>query len=392
VAVSEPERTSRPPLTLIFSVTLVGILGNSLIAPGLPDLLDEFGVGDGGAGLVIAATSLPGVVMAPLIGILADRLGRRAVLVPCLVAFGASGIVVAVAPTFGVLLVGRFGMGLGAAGLINLAVVLIGDHWDGPERTRLIGRNAAVITVSIAVTPLLAGAITEWAGWRWAVAPYSLGLVVAWMAWRRLDGHRPPARTLRDQLGGLGSELRSPLILVTLASGFFVFLLVFGGFLTTMPLHLEREFALSAGGRGAMLSVPAVSGSLVAFNLGRIRRALRLRSVLVTSSVVMVLGFTVLAGVSTLWLVVVGASLYGLGEGLLIPALQDVAVQHASPEHRGGIVAVWVSAVRFGQTVGPLGAGAVMDASGTSTALAAAAGVAVLLVALVALGPFHDPT
>jgi MFS family permease len=159
-----------------------------------------------------------------------------------------------------------------------------------------------------------------------------------------------------------------------------------------MPLHLEREFALSAGGRGAMLSVPAVSGSLVAFNLGRIRRALRLRSVLVTSSVVMVLGFTVLAGVSTLWLVVVGASLYGLGEGLLIPALQDVAVQHASPEHRGGIVAVWVSAVRFGQTVGPLGAGAVMDASGTSAALAAAAGVAVLLVALVALGPFHDPT
>jgi hypothetical protein len=33
-----------------------------------------------------------------------------------------------------------------------------------------------------------------------------------------------------------------------------------------------------------------------------------------------------------------------------------------------------------------------MDASGTSTAIAAAAGVAVLLVALVALGPFHDPT
>jgi predicted MFS family arabinose efflux permease len=79
------------PLALIFSVTLIAIMGNSLIAPVVPDLLADLDVGDGGAGFVIAAVALPGVVVAPLIGLMADRLGRRAVLVPCLVIFGWPG-------------------------------------------------------------------------------------------------------------------------------------------------------------------------------------------------------------------------------------------------------------------------------------------------------------
>jgi MFS transporter, ACDE family, multidrug resistance protein len=376
---------------MIYAVTLVGVLGNSLIAPGLPDLLDDFGVGDSGAGLVIAATSLPGIVMAPIIGILADRLGRRAVLVPCLVAFGASGLAVAVAPTFPLLLAGRFGMGLGAAGLINLAVVLIGDHWDGAERTRNIGRNAAVITVSIAITPVFAGVITDAAGWRWAVAPYGLGLVVAVVAWRTLDANRPATVTLREQMSGLGVVLRSPLVLAILASGMLVFVLVFGGFLTTMPLHLEREFAMGASMRGLMLSVPAVSASIVAFNLGRLRASVPLRVLLCSAGVSMVAAFVLLGATTTVVMLVVGASLYGLGEGLLIPALQDVAVQNAPAQHRGAVIAVWVSAVRFGQTIGPLGAGVVMEASDTSTALYASGGVAVALLVLLAIGPLRDP-
>ena len=48
----------------------------------------------------MAAGTLPGIVMAPVIGVLADRFGRRAVLVPCLVAFGVFGLLSALAPTF----------------------------------------------------------------------------------------------------------------------------------------------------------------------------------------------------------------------------------------------------------------------------------------------------
>ena len=59
---------------------------------------------DSRAGVFVAAGTLPGIVMAPVIGVLADRFGRRAVLVPCLVAFGVFGLLSALAPTFPALL------------------------------------------------------------------------------------------------------------------------------------------------------------------------------------------------------------------------------------------------------------------------------------------------
>jgi MFS family permease len=73
--------------------------------------------------------------MAPVVGVLADRYGRRAVLVPCLVGIGTFGLISALAPTFELLLLAWLLQDIGAAGLINLAVVLIGDHWTGIERT-----------------------------------------------------------------------------------------------------------------------------------------------------------------------------------------------------------------------------------------------------------------
>ncbi|NIR44613.1 MAG: MFS transporter, partial [Gemmatimonadetes bacterium] len=68
-----------------------------------------------------------GIVVAPIVGIIADRLGRRTVLTACLMIFGLFGGLSALAPSFEFLLLARFAQGVGSAGLINLAVVLIGD-------------------------------------------------------------------------------------------------------------------------------------------------------------------------------------------------------------------------------------------------------------------------
>src|SRR5690606_12329211 len=103
--------------------------------------------------LLVAAGSTAGILMAPVVGILADRFGRRVVLTVCLAVFGTFGGVAALAPSFEVLLLARFMQGFGSAGLINLAVVLIGDHWSGAERTRIVGRNSAVLTVGLAAMP-----------------------------------------------------------------------------------------------------------------------------------------------------------------------------------------------------------------------------------------------
>jgi MFS transporter, ACDE family, multidrug resistance protein len=112
---------NRPPFAVILSITLTGILANVLVTPVAPDIAKDFGVGATGVGLVLGSATAPGILLAPIIGVLADRYGRRSVVVPCLTVFGIAGGLAAFAPTFPILLALRFLQGCGAAGLINLA-------------------------------------------------------------------------------------------------------------------------------------------------------------------------------------------------------------------------------------------------------------------------------
>ncbi|CAN5158317.1 hypothetical protein BH23ACT9_BH23ACT9_33680 [soil metagenome] len=73
-------------------------MANTLITASLPEILAGVGASPGQAGLVIGAATLPGIVLAPVIGLLAHRYGRGEVLVPCLVIFALGGGVAATSP------------------------------------------------------------------------------------------------------------------------------------------------------------------------------------------------------------------------------------------------------------------------------------------------------
>jgi MFS family permease len=122
----------RPPLAFIFAMTLTGILNNTLVTPALPDILDDLGVSPERSGILVAAGSTAGIVMAPVVGILADRYGRRLVLTACLAVFGTFGGVAALAPTFP-----------SCSGPIPPGLRISGPHQPGrrPHRRSLVGNG-----------------------------------------------------------------------------------------------------------------------------------------------------------------------------------------------------------------------------------------------------------
>lgn len=374
----------RPSPLLIYAITLTGITANTLISPVLPDIIDDFGRPGSAAGLVVAAASMPGVLAAPVIGVLADRVGRRNVVVPCLAIFGVMGAVAALAPSYWVLVGARFLMGIGSAGLINLSVVIIGDHWDGPERVRQVGRNAAVLTSGLALLPLTSGLLASVGSWRLALAPSALALLTAGAAWGSLDDVLPPHASLglADQLRSAGRILRTPVIAATITSGFLIFVMIFGLFLTTLPVHLEREFGLGAASRGLLLAVPSVSSTLVALNLTRLRAALGLRTLLVAGGVLFGVALFTVGAAAALAGVVIGLLVYGTAEGATVPSLQEITAARAPAAQRGTVLAMWVSAVRLGQAVGPLVFAVMFEEIGTGPTLMVGAAVCVPVVAL----------
>lgn len=361
-------RTS--PLPLIFATTLVAIMGNTIVAPVIPDILSDLRVGEAGAGILIGSIALPGIVMAPLVGVLADRLGRRAVLVPCLLLFGVTGLAMAAAPTFAWLIGARLVQGIGAAGLINLAITIIGDHWDGARRTELIGRNAVMLTVGLAIFPLIGGALGEWWSWRVALGAQGIGIFVGAWAFLVLDqGQRLRDVSLREQLGGLGEAVRCPVVLEVLLSSLLAFVLIYGVFLSVLPVHLEGAFGLGPAMRGVVMALPAVTASVVAFNLGHLSRTVGQPVLLVGACVLMATSFATMGLVAAAPVAAVACAVYGFGDGALLPTLQDRAITEAPDAHRGGVLAAWVSSVRLGQTIGPLLAAGALARFSTSTAL-----------------------
>lgn len=383
----------RPPLALVFAVTVSGILATTLVSAPLPDILRHFDVSPSATGLVNAASALPGVVLAPVIGLLADRFGRRRVLLPCLVAFGMFGLASGLAPSFPLLLLFRLGQGFGAAGLINLAVVIIGDFWGGLDRARIIGYNAAVLTVSLAIFPAVGGVLAQLGGWRLAFAPYAVALVTAGFVLTRLPHDHAGRRTdrrLATQLRDAADVLRTPLIVTSLVYGFILFVLLFALLLTVLPVLLADEFGLQPAARGMVFASPAALSTVVALSLGKLRHRFGAGRLLIAATAIFAVSFALVGLAPNLGVLLVGVTMYGIGEGLSIPTLQDVVAGSAPDESRGAVVAVWVSAVRLGQFAGLVIGGPSLASLGSQETFVVGAAVPALLLGVLAMSPLRQ--
>lgn len=376
------------PVALAFVITATGITLNTFITPSLPEIMRGVGADPDQAGVVLTATTLPGIVLAPVAGMLADRYGRRAVLVPSLAVFGLAGGLAATSPSLGWLLGWRLLQGAGAAGLINLAVVLIGDHVSGHRRAGMIGRNAAVLTIGLAVFPLLGGVLTDVFGWRAAFLVYPLALITAGaVAWGLPAGDGIDL-DIGQQIRNLGPALRLPGVARALGAGLVSFALIFGVLLTVLPVHLEQAFGVSPTGRGLLFGAAAVANTVFALSAGRLQRFSK-RALLSAATGLFCVALATMAAAGSLGVVVAGMVIFGAGEGLMIPNLQDIAAG-SSETQRGAVVALLVSAARTGQTIGPLAATTAFAATGAGVTFAVCAGLSLLLLLpLVATGRAH---
>lgn len=379
----------RPPFGLIVSITITGIVGSTIVSPVTPDIVAELGGGDRAIGFLVAAVAAPGILLAPIIGVLADRYGRREILVPCLAIFGIAGGLAALAPSLGVLIALRLLQGIGSAGLINLAVTLIGDYWEGVERAKKIGQNAAVLTSAILFAPPLGGVLGTVFSWRAAFVPLWLAVVTAAIVWRVLPPGVRHDASVADQLRAAAPFLRTATVAGAIVAGFITFLLIFGLFLTVMPAFLAREFGASAALRGLVSGAPAIPSTLAALSLGRLRTRIQPKALVGGAALCLATGFGLISVAPTIWIVVLAVVIYGVGEGVMIPVLQDSVAGAAPGRSRGSVVAIFVGAVRLGQTSGPLIAAQSVVTLGARPTFAIGAGVAGGLALLAPIGAWR---
>lgn len=347
-------------LQIVFCVTLMAIVSVSSIVPVLPDMVRHIqGLTPANVGLVITAFTLPGVLMAPVTGILGDRLGRKAVLVPALFLFGIFGTACFFARDLSTLLVLRFVQGLGAGplGMINLTI--IGDLYADRERLTAMGYNGSVLAAGTAAFPAVGGMLAL-IGWNWPfllpVLALPLGVVVA----LRLHAPRPESNQglgdyLRDSLRGL----RHPRVLSLFAVTLLTFIVLYGPIITYLPMLLDQKFGTPAPRIGLIVSFASLVTALAAWRLGHLAARFQPRTLMTSAFffyIVAMLGVPFMPGE---WWVILPILFFGLAQGLNVPTLMATLSGMAPDGQRAVYMAANGMILRLSQTLAPMLMGAV---------------------------------
>jgi len=182
--------------------SFVAFLDGSIVTVALPAISDELGGGIALQQWTVDAYLITLGAFILVAGSLSDAYGRLRIIRIGLIGFGIASLVIALAPTGGVLIGARLAQGLAGALLVPSSLALIMSAFRGPAQAKAIGTWTGATTVAFVVGPVLGGLFVDYASWRWAFAINVVPVVVTLFMLTRVthkDTHLPNARI--DLLG-----------------------------------------------------------------------------------------------------------------------------------------------------------------------------------------------
>jgi predicted MFS family arabinose efflux permease len=382
----------RPEMGVVMAMTAIGVSGIFVVSPIVNQLSGPFGVPEARVGQLITAFVAPSILLVPVMGALADRIGRRAVIVGGLVVIGVAGPAVGLTSSFTVALGLRAIQGIGYAAVIPVGAVLIGDLYEGSREATAQGLRVASIQTTNLVSPPLAGVLVL-ASWRFPFFLYALALVVAVVAWRTL----PPAE--HEGSDGLGQYARDllalvsePVLAMVMLSFMIRFLLTFS-FFAYVSVLLSRTIDASAVLTGVIVSLFALVSLVSAAQAGRLAEAWDMLLVTLVGILLSGIGMVVMGLFPTVPVIVIGVVLGGIGAGIAGPLQKSLVTQLAPAPLRAGALSSAVIFQSIGSAGGPLLMGIALGTLTVTTTFVvfgfggAAAGLGVLGVAYLKAAP-----
>ncbi len=404
-------------LLCLSGVSFMIMLDSNIVAVSLPAIARNLNAAFSDIEWVISAYVLTFAALLMPAGALADRFGRRRMLILGLVTFTVASFLCGLAPSSLILNASRALQGVGAAVQLSAALAALGHAFRGASRAKAFAFWGTVIGVAVAVGPLVGGVITTALGWRWAfLVNVPVGVALIALAVTSVDESNDPDTQRLDVPGmilfgtGLfalvwalidanadGWTSRPTIMKLATASLLFGLYVVAElvqqrpmvdfalfrkrtflgssfamlGFassaqvmMTYLPLYLQNNFALSP----AMAGISMLPFALPLFFFPRIAAALATRisgrALLTTGLVIVMAGNLVTALMVNTHLqievVAIGMFVTGCGAGMLNGETAKVSMSVIPPE-RGGMASGISGTLRFvGLVTGITGLGTIL--------------------------------
>lgn len=359
-ASADEETPSASPwrgITLLCASALT-IMAGAIISPSLPALEARFAGEEDAALLTRLVLTMPALFIAlcaPLAGIIADRVGRRPLLIGSVLLYGIAGQSGLVLDTLHGLLAGRALLGISMAGIMTATTTLAGDYFTGRAREQFMGRQMA-FTGFGGLLFLTAGGILAEIHWRAPFAVYSLALILLPAILVAIS--EPPAKAKGQ--GGNSSDAQATssdgfawgwlVLLLTMAA---LNSIAFYTVPTQLPFFLKFLGVRDATWSGIAIGMANLVSAFVALNYSRIRSYFSNWTIFGIAFSILACSFGLLAVAESFSAVMAAMVISGLGLGLLMPNFTTTTMNQAPPAVRGRMAGALTASFFIGHFISP---------------------------------------
>jgi MFS transporter, YNFM family, putative membrane transport protein len=255
----------RRRLAAVVLAGFAAFLGLHAPQPLLPVLKELFHVSTSRVSLIICVSTAAVALTAPLIGLLADRWGRRRIIIPAALLLSLPSTLVATSTTFGQLLFWRFWQGVFTPAVSATTVAYINEEWSAGAGTAMSAFVAGSILGGYSGRTL-AAVVAAHSSWRAEFLLLGIlnliGGLLIW-AWLPRDRKSRAAPKISGSREVIWSHLRNPALLATYAAGFCVLFTVIAAF-TYINFHLSAApFHWSTSSLGLLFTVYLVAAPVI---------------------------------------------------------------------------------------------------------------------------------
>lgn len=349
-------------------------LAISQIIPFLPLYLEQLGVTGGESlslwsGLTFSITFVISAAVAPLWGSLADRKGRKLMLLRAAFGMGVVILLQAFVTEAWQLLLLRALMGL-TSGYIPNAMALVAAQVPRDRSGWALSCVSTGQIGGVILGPMLGGLLADWVGLRAVFIVTAVLLMVSFLVTLFLikeTGYTPVNK--KDKLSGreVFRSLDNPKLMICLFFTTMVIQMCNGSVNPILTLFV-RELAPTAENiaflSGVIAALPGVSALLAAPRLGRLGDRIGTQRILLATMVISLLLFVAMSFVTSATQLGVLRFLLGFADGAMMPAVQTLLVRHSRDNITGRIFGYNQSFMYLGNVAGPLLGAAVSAVAG----------------------------
>jgi MFS family permease len=383
-----------PQVIIISLMTLVIMLGSSVISPVLPLLAQEFGVSYAGAGALVSAFALGRIPFDFIGGAMVDRLSPRLVATGGAAIVTLSALLSVWAANFHALLWYRLIGGVGSALFVITAMALLARSVAPRRMGQAMGFYQSMLLLGVSFGPTIGGfSATLFHSLRapfWAMAVLSLAVTVLCLRWVT----EFPAAAHETQASESQRETTHAVLTALLQDKTFRFVCILtfvlfgvraGMTQNLMPLFAQEKLGMSETGIGVIQSLSSLGNFSVLWHAGRLLDRAGRRPVTLAGLWATVLVVAAFSWVTTPVLLAMAAVAFGVVAGYLGPAPAAVIADIAPKGSTGAVMGLYRMCGDIGLLLGPVSVGWTAERFGFASAFLAAASAA-MVVALLGCG------